>query len=265
MKLNVSMLDVNMVNMMKKKSKRGKILKILIPIFSVILICFISFFIYAEIYYHADESVDTALKSSTLLTVEENKNDIEFTPVLNTSKSGVIFYPGGKVEEEAYAPLINKLSKTGVYCVIVRMPFRLAVLGSNRADSIIKNHSEIENWYIAGHSLGGAMAASYASKNQDKIEGLILLGAYSTKSVKDISVLSIKGSEDKVLNLDKYEKYHDNLPDDVIEVTLEGGCHSYYGNYGNQKGDGEATITREKQQNLTVSYIRGFILKENWS
>lgn len=250
---------------MKKKSKRGLVLKILIPIFSVILIGFVSFFIYAEIYYHADESVDTSLKSSTLLNVEEKKSTIEFTPTLNAKKTGFIFYPGGKVEEEAYAPLINKLSNTGVYCVIVRMPFRLAVLGSSKADSIIKNHLEIENWYIGGHSLGGAMAASYASSHSDKIQGLILLAAYSTKDVKDLSVLSIKGSEDKVLNLDKYEKYHSNLPDDVIEITIPGGIHSYYGNYGMQKGDGEATITREKQQNLTVANIRGFIFKENMS
>ena len=35
----------------------------------------------------------------------------------------------------------------------------LAVLDMNAADSIPERFSEVTDWYIGGHSLGGAMAA----------------------------------------------------------------------------------------------------------
>ena len=70
------------------------------------------------------------------------------------------------------------------------MPFNLAVLNSNAADKVMSKFNNIENWYIGGHSLGGAMAASYAAKHQDNLKGVVLLAAYPTKEL-DIPVLSI--------------------------------------------------------------------------
>ena len=65
-------------------------------------------------------------------------------------------------------------------------------------------------------------------------------------------MVSIYGSEDGVLNQESYKKYRENLPAEVEEVIIEGGCHAYFGDYGAQDSDGEATITREKQLQLTV-------------
>jgi hypothetical protein len=103
------------------------------------------------------------------------------------------------------------------------------------------------------------MAASYAAKHSDNFSGLILLGAYSTVDVSDsgLSVLSVYGSRDGVLDKEKYEKYFSNLPDKAEEVVIEGGCHSYFGSYGMQEGDGTPTITREQQMEETVEAITG--------
>jgi alpha/beta superfamily hydrolase len=137
------------------------------------------------------------------------------------------------------------------------MPANLAVFDVNAADDIGEMYPDIENWYIGGHSLGGAMAAFYVEKHSKNFSGLILLAAYSTADLSDsgLSVVSIYGNRDEVLDRDKYEKCLPNLPDTAEEVVIEGGCHSYFGSYGMQEGDGEPTITREEQMAQTVEAI----------
>ena len=167
---------------------------------------------------------------------------------------GFIFYPGGKVESLAYVPLMRALTEKGVLCVLVEMPFHLAVFDMDAAEGIPQQYPEIERWYIGGHSLGGSMAAAYVSECPDAFEGLVLLGSYSTADLAetDLQVLSVYGSEDQVLNRENYEESKKNLPRDFEEVILEGGCHANFGMYGAQKGDGTPTMTREKQITLTA-------------
>lgn len=179
------------------------------------------------------------------------------------SEVGFIFYPGGKVEYTAYEPLMLVLASRGVFCVLVEMPFNLAVLDSNAADGIPDNYPEVDCWYIGGHSLGGSMAASYGAKNADCLEGIVLLGAYSVADLSETSlgVLSVYGSEDGVMDRDKYEKYKNNLPADLTEVEIEGGCHAYFGMYGEQKGDGVPSMTAEEQISISADHIMDFFAR----
>lgn len=105
------------------------------------------------------------------------------------------------------------------------------------------------------------MAASYLSKHTDTFEGLILLGSYSATNLSDtdLKVLSIYGSEDMVLNSEKYEANKANLPADFSQVIIDGGCHAYFGMYGSQKGDGTPNITNEEQIHLTADAIVEFL------
>lgn len=199
---------------------------------------------------------------SKVLTKELKGGDIVYIPEdmsYNTESvsSGITFYPGGKVEYTAYEPLMRKLASKGILCVLVKMPCNLAVLDMNAANGIQEEFPDIHNWYIGGHSLGGAMAASYVAKHTSEYKGLVLLGAYSTKDISSsgLKVLSVYGSEDKVLNKDKYESNKTNLPQDYKEYVIYGGCHAYYGMYGQQKGDGTATITNTLQIDKTADYI----------
>jgi hypothetical protein len=212
-------------------------------------------------YYRADEqALEIVMQTRSSLSenvtvVNQKDNRICFEP--ENPQSGLIFYPGGKVQYEAYAPLMEKLAENGILCVLVHMPGNLAVLDINAADGIREMYPEIKTWYIGGHSLGGAMAASYAAKHSNDFSGLILLAAYSTADLSDsgLSVISIYGNMDGVLDREKYEKYLPNLPEKAKEVVIEGGCHSYFGNYGIQEGDGTPTITREEQIEETVEAI----------
>ena len=105
------------------------------------------------------------------------------------------------------------------------------------------------------------MAASFAAENTDFYEGLILLAAYSTEDLsgKGLKVCSLYGDRDGVLNLEKYEQYRSNLPEDTLELVLEGGNHAGFGSYGPQEGDGESALASGEQLQWTADSIAAFI------
>ncbi len=229
--------------------KRKGIKHILIILLVFLLVCFGAFFVYASNYYRAEineSDFQQALEDVTIRT----QGDYTIVSPKEDSEVGFIFYPGGKVDETAYLPLLQDLAKEGITCVLVKMPFHLAVFGVNKADEVYQLLPEVNQWYIGGHSLGGAMASSYALKHEE-LSGVVLLGAYASGEHK-IPVITIYGSKDEVVNKEK-------LLTSPNRKEIEGGNHAYYGNYGEQKGDGDATITRDEQQRISVSLIKDFI------
>ena len=260
---------ISFLNNLKEKlnqiiadKKQKTLFIILTSAVAVLLITVIGFGIYVGDYYRADwQAIDAAIHQNGEPCHSKSWLDVykKYTVYESeTSYAGLIFYPGGKVESAAYEPLMNELAKRGILCVLVDMPFNLAVLDVNAADVVINAYPEIHKWYIAGHSLGGSMAAAYIDSHPE-LDGLILLGSYSTANVSDEKVLSIYGSNDGVMNREKYEQYKSNLPSDFTELIIEGGNHAYFGMYGEQAGDGKAEISPMEQINTTVDCITEFI------
>lgn len=234
-----------------KKKRYVFIFTITISLF-LLIVCFFS---YVGVYYHAKSDVKEYLKSSDEVIVNKISSGYFFDG--KGSNKAIIFYPGAKVEYTSYAPLMYDLANEGIDCFLLKMPFNLAFLGSNKADLIIKNY-DYESYYLMGHSLGGSMASIYASKNSDKVDGVILLASYSTKSL-NMDVLSIYGSNDGCLDLKAYEKNKKNLPTNYKETIIVGGNHAQFGCYGKQKKDKTATISYEIQKNNTVDAIIDFL------
>ena len=237
--------------------KRTKI--ILSVCLALLLVIGIGGYAYVSDYYHADETALEAMAYQTgSVQAEQDGDVIWFVPEDPTA--GLIFYPGGKVEHTAYAPLLRACAEQGILCALVRMPGNLAVLDANAADGLQEEYPEVTAWYMAGHSLGGAMAANYAAAHAEDFNGLILLAAYSTKDFTGttLRVLSVYGSEDGVLNRESYEKNRANLPADTTEVILDGGCHAQFGSYGPQDGDGIPSISGEEQVRQTAEAIAAF-------
>lgn len=235
--------------------------RIILPVcLAIILVFGVGSYAYVSDYYHADETALAAMAYQTgCVLTEQDGNVTWFVP--ENSTAGLIFYPGGKVEHTAYAPLLRACAENGILCALVRMPGNLAVLDANAAYGLQQEHPEVTTWYIAGHSLGGAMAAGYAAAHDEDYDGLILLAAYSTKDLTGtaLRVLSVYGSEDGVMNRESYEKNRANLPADTTEFVLDGGCHAQFGSYGPQDGDGVPTISGEEQVRQTAEAITDFV------
>ncbi len=92
------------------------------------------------IYSHADDTALAALSSNGSYTVMDTSNYITFTPTSNKSSIGIIFYPGAKIQPEAYSVIASKLATNGYTTIIVKMPFNLAIFGENKADDVIAEH-----------------------------------------------------------------------------------------------------------------------------
>lgn len=215
---------------------------------------------YANDYYRASPEAQEALASSSSVQVEKG-DPLRFLPAEAGVNTGIIFYPGGKVAAEAYAPLMQDLAAAGYAVYVPEMPLKLAVLDQDAATDIIAAHPEVEHWYIGGHSLGGAMAASYAAQHAELLEGLLLLAAYSTEDLSGtgLAVLAVSGSEDGVIDQERLAENAALMPDRYQEVELEGGNHAQFGSYGEQEGDQPATLLPEEQQRQTFEAIHSFI------
>lgn len=242
--------------MERKTGIRGKlsVLMICVGVLTVLLVG--TCWMYLADYYPADlNAIEAFAPEQTIAQITLDDGTILMGP--DNARTGLIFYPGGKVEHLAYIPLMEQLASEGILCFIVRMPFRLAVFDVDAADRIIEQYPQVEKWYIGGHSLGGSMAASYLADHEEVFSGLFLLGSYSTADLSDaeLDVLSVYGSEDRVLNREKYAENRSNLPADLMEIEIPGGCHAYFGMYGPQSGDGEPTVTNEEQILITAAAI----------
>lgn len=237
--------------------KKNKISKISIIIISVIVIFIGVFIIWANNSYKPTSEAVEALKTNEVVTVTDDKF-IVFEPKSKATK-GFIFYPGGKVEPEAYSTLAREIAEEGYLVVIAPMTLDLAVLSPNKATDVIEKFDYIETWAIGGHSLGGVMAVNYAAKNEN-INGVVLYASYPLgEELKDldIKVLSMYGSKDGVADLEKIKNAVLSKNSEVVEI--EGGNHAGFGSYGNQKGDNEATITGEEQIEKAANYTVEFL------
>lgn len=228
--------------MMKKRLKIILISLLLLPV-----ILGGGFLIYASDYYRADETANAILQSGQA----EVRDDMIILRPEEMSGSALIFYPGAKVEYTAYLPILEKLRQNGIASVLMKMPFNMAIFSVNAADKAFDELSGIDHWFIGGHSMGGAMASSYAAGHQEKVKGLVLLGAYIYGDVPPKDALTVYGTLNA--DLEKHIDYTDNL------VIIQGGNHAQFGNYGVQKGDPTALISREEQQDIAVQAILSFI------
>ena len=195
----------------------------------------------------------------------EQKNNWTHFEVTGEKKGPLLFYTGALVEPQAYAKLADGLAKEGIEVYIISSQLNLPVLDNGTMATIVKEE-HLDKVFIGGHSLGGVVSTVEAKYLEEinKVAGLILLASYPDKSTDisgtQIPVLSITASNDKILNQDKYEEAKSRLPESTTYTTIEGGNHSGFGLYGQQKGDGTATMSAEEQQKQLVQIIKQFIV-----
>ncbi len=242
----------------KKFKRNRKIIRI------ALLVIIISFILYGGAWimesYEPDTLALIAMQSTEKVTVDSTDDTISFTPVSGTSRPGLLYYPGAKVEPEAYAVMAQRLAETGIPVVIVKMPFNFAVFDADKAMALKETLGIPDTWAIGGHSLGGSMAAKVVYDNPDAFDALILFASYPAGKSNDLStstlnVLSISGSLDAFVTKEKRDAKKPFLPNSTIYYEIEGGNHGQFGNYGLQKGDNEATITSEVQMNQIVENV----------
>ena len=203
---------------------------------------------------HQPSGADGQTKGTTT----EDATTITLAPE-GKATAGLIFYPGARVDAHAYRDILGPLANAGYLVVILKVPLGIALLDTNQAQGAMDRHPGITTWAVGGHSLGGVSASTFAKSNQD-VAGLLLFASFPAESMTDsgqLSALSISGSNDGLTTPDKIAASKSLLPPATVYATVEGGVHAFFGDYGEQPGDGEPGISRERaQQQITAESVR---------
>ena len=247
----------------KLKRKNGKKETALITIVvCVVLYCLVALG-YLSVYYHADMTEVNKAFAIPGISVTQYSDGVAkgYSFTKEGNDRALVFYAGAKVDELAYSPLMSELADGGIDCYLVEIPFHMAMFASDAPSYIIENFNDknYDVWMVGGHSMGGIVAAQYAAKHSDVIDGVVLLASYSTAEIpENIALCSIYGNNDGCLDLEQYETNKVNLPTATEEYIIDGGNHAQFASYGAQKGDGIATISPDTQVQKTAEIICNF-------
>ena len=174
-----------------------------------------------------------------------------------------VLYPGGLVRPQAYEWLGRALAGRGVHTVIPEFPVDLAVLDAGRAQRLVDHYAAGRPVVVGGHSLGGAMAAAWASDHPEAVAGLVLLAAYPPDgddlTAAGVPALVLQAEHDLVADADAVRGGLDRLPAGTDLVVVEGAVHSFFGRYGPQAGDGIPTVSRAEAEASIVAALTDFL------
>lgn len=238
--------------------------RVLAGLLAVILAGSLGFIVWASSAAQPTDAALQALKSDKMVSVSQEEGFVTFVPAGETPRAGFIFYPGGRVDHRAYAPLLREIAARGYFVALLDVRLNLAFFDINAADEVISKHPEVEHWAVGGHSLGGVAASSYASDHADFIDGVVLWASYPADDslrTSGVRVLSIYGTLDGLALIENIEASKALLPANTEYVAIAGGNHGQFGAYGFQDGDNPASITAEDQWNLVADATANFLEK----
>jgi hypothetical protein len=221
---------------------------------SVLLLAGAGFVLWALNALGPEPGALAALGSDSQVLVSENEY-IVFQPAEGIPETGLIFYPGGRVDYRSYAPALREIARGGYLVVLVPAPLNLMIFDPNAAEVVIPEFPQITHWAVGGHSLGGAMAANFLYTHPDAAAGLVLWASYpaSNNDLSDsgLRVLSVYGTLD-MGGQEAFDSSREVLPADTTWVVIPGGNHAQFGDYGPQPGDNVGTISAADQQAQAV-------------
>lgn len=225
----------------------------------------LSFLLWLIFSYQSRDLPAAVLQSDATLTVTQSRDYISFWPEAHQPVTGLLFYPGGMVDPNAYAPLARQLAEKGFAAYLVKLPLRSAPLPGQEAQvmaytrQVMATNPSIQHW-LGGHSWGGAIASRFVAAAPALFAALVLIGTSHPKDAafdlsRALPVMKIYATQDGLASVAEIEETSRFLPKDTLWVRIEGGNHSQFGYMGTLLGDHRATISRVDQQAQTVAAI----------
>jgi len=201
------------------------------------------------------------LRSSGTVKVAQTGDVWSFSPTKSTGSATLVFCYGSQVEPTAYAPLARRISENGFSVVLIKLGAKYDSLEAQKQDGVARIRRFVSErgkgkFVVGGHSLGAAIAARFANENPGLLSGLLLCATTHPRdfslSMLKMPVAKIYATKDGVARQDQVERNKSLLPVTTQWRLIEGGNHAQFGFYGQQSGDGIATISREKQQEIVL-------------
>jgi len=209
---------------------------------------------------HADASPQAiaAMRSDASVLVEQGRY-LVLRPRQTPERMGVVFYPGAYADIRGYVPTLRPIAAAGYRIVIVPMPFELAIFGFNAARDVQRVNPDLANWAIVGHSVGGAMAAMFASRNPDAVQGVIIWDSYppSMASLTDYpkpAWLIHRATPDGAPPA-SFARNRKLYPPESPWVPIPGAIHMNFGSFqgGGYVEDWQPGITQAQQHEQVIA------------
>lgn len=206
-----------------------------------------------------------AVRADPAVRLEARDGYLAVLPADGEPARGLVFYPGARVAHDAYAatwaPIVAR-TRTAVF--IPAMPLRWAFLAPGRAEDVIAAETGIGDWWVGGHSLGGAFAGTWAGGADPPPRGLVLWGAYVTEGAglagrDDLAVLSVAGARDGLSTPADVASRRAFLPATATMVEIPGMNHAQFGRYGPQSRDLAPEISDAEAQRRLTDAVAGFL------
>jgi len=217
----------------------------------------------------ADDRAIRATRSSDSVHVADRLTWLELVPTRTDADddavqptTGLVFLPATRVDARGYANLLRPLSEAGYLVAILKDPLGLSLLQPGHAQTVLDVHPEIANWAVGGHAAGAITAADFAD-HSTRVAALVLYAAAPDRRLQrtQLRVLSVSGSADALTTPESVAAARANLPLGTQHVVIEGAVHSFFGDYGDQPGDGPPTVTREQAQEQTRAATAAFLAR----
>lgn len=219
-------------------------LRLLVALLVLVLVAVIGLVVWSRIgVMEAEEGPLRGVLQDPEIDVAETSSAMVLNPAgADSTPLGMIFYPGAKVEADAYAARLAPLvTEHGMTVLIVKPWLRLALLDRRSLETFTEEAPDVGSWMVGGHSLGGVRACQLAPG----ADALILFGSYCSNDLSDsgLPVLSLAGSEDGLSTPTKIADAREKLPEEAVMVEIDGASHASFGDYGRQSGDGTPLIS----------------------
>ena len=157
--------------------------------------------------------------------------------------------PGARIDSRAYAHVLRPLAEAGYLVAVLKEPFGFSLLDADQGKKVLDVHPEITYWAAGGHSLGGTTAASLADQDE-RVKGLVLFASYPADSLvrTDLKAVSISGAADGFTTPADIEASKGEASARYVLCRDQRGSAQLIGDYGEQSGDGIATVDRSAAQ-----------------
>jgi pimeloyl-ACP methyl ester carboxylesterase len=211
--------------------------------------------------FGATEIARDAMRSDAAVHVDVSWTRIRLEPTQDRRGTGLVFYPGARIDPRAYAHILRAVAEAGYPVVIVKPPYDLAVTARDAAADVAGDEPG-ERWVVAGHSLGGVVAAAAAGRTI-RLAGLVLWASYPDGDLSDrtFPAVSIWGSQDQLTTPADITRSRAKLPPGTTFVKVRGANHSAFANCGQLPGDGPLRVAKVAAQDEITAATIAFLAR----